>query len=154
MTQKQHCSQSAVIDPCLRCPDHKNALSLKVLRDQRTWFSWRAGPRSPSVRTCLSSSVMWQVESSIQAMLARQQHLQAQRERLSRTVTVNARAPKADWQGSFAWDQEVEHLLHESFGLQEFRFVFFPKHAHVHVTWPSVPFSCIVDIRFCLCQYS
>lgn len=62
-----------------------------------------------------------EVESSIQALLARQQHLQAQRERLSRTVTENARAPKADWQGSFAWDQEVEHLLHESFGLQDFR---------------------------------
>ena len=65
---------------------------------------------------------MWQVECSIQALLARQQHLQAQREKLSRTVTVNARAPKADWQGSFAWDQEVQHLLLESFGLQKFRF--------------------------------
>ena len=78
-----------------------------------------------STYACASVCVLMQVESSIQALLARQQHLQEQRERLSRTVTVNTRAPKADWQGSFAWDQEAEHLLHESFGLQDFRSVSF-----------------------------
>lgn len=68
---------------------------------------------------------MWflvaQVESSIQALLARQQQLQSLRDHLSRTVALNARAPKADWQGFFAWDQEVQHLLRDAFGLLSFR---------------------------------
>lgn len=62
-----------------------------------------------------------QVEASIESLLARQQHLQGQREQLCRKITLNSRAPKADWQGTFAWDQEVDHLLHSSFALQNFR---------------------------------
>ncbi|DBA90570.1 TPA: hypothetical protein ACH3X1_016763 [Trebouxia sp. C0004] len=62
-----------------------------------------------------------QVEASIESLLARQQQLQGKREQLCRTITLNSRAPKADWQGAFAWDTEVDHLLHSAFALTSFR---------------------------------
>ncbi|KAL0042579.1 hypothetical protein WJX79_004210 [Trebouxia sp. C0005] len=62
-----------------------------------------------------------QVEASIESLLARQQQLQGKREQLCRTITLNSRAPKADWQGNFAWDMEVDHLLHSAFALANFR---------------------------------
>ncbi|DBA93778.1 hypothetical protein WJX82_009492 [Trebouxia sp. C0006] len=62
-----------------------------------------------------------QVEASIESLLARQQQLQGQREQLCRTITLNSRALKADWQGNFAWDAEVDHLLHSAFALASFR---------------------------------
>lgn len=77
-----------------------------------------------------------QVEASIESLLARQQHLQGQREQLCRKITLNSRAPKADWQGTFAWDQEVDHLLHSRFALQNFRYNSagaLPKHMHTSV---------------------
>ena len=66
-----------------------------------------------------------QVEASIESLLARQQQLQGNREQLCRTITLNSRAPKADWQGNFAWDMEVDHLLHSAFALASFRCSFY-----------------------------
>jgi len=66
-----------------------------------------------------------QVEASIESLLARQQQLQGKREQLCCTITLNSRAPKADWQGNFAWDMEVDHLLHSAFALASFRFSFY-----------------------------
>ena len=66
-----------------------------------------------------------QVEASIESLLARQQQLQGKREQLCRTITLNSRAPKADWQGNFAWDAELDHLLNSAFALASFRFPFY-----------------------------
>lgn len=77
-------------------------------------------------RCCLTGCMPCQVEANIEDLLARQQQLQEQREQLFRTITVNSRAPKADWQGTFAWDNEVHHLLHTSFALDSFRSCFCP----------------------------
>lgn len=62
-----------------------------------------------------------ELEHKIESLLARQQVLQAQREQLCRSVSANARAPKADWQGSFAWDDAIKAHLQTQFGLQAFR---------------------------------
>ena len=62
-----------------------------------------------------------QLEHEIESLLARQQVLQAQREQLCRSVSANARAPKADWQGDFAWDDAIKTHLQTHFGLQAFR---------------------------------
>ena len=62
-----------------------------------------------------------ELEHEIESLLARQQVLQAQREQLCRSVSANARAPKADWQGSFAWDDAIKAHLQTQFGLQAFR---------------------------------
>lgn len=69
-----------------------------------------------------------QVEASIESLLARQQQLQGQREQLCRTITLNSRALKADWQGNFAWDAEVDHLLHSAFALASFRSSFYSRY--------------------------
>jgi len=76
---------------------------------------------------CMSREHMYpmQVEASIESLLARQQQLQGKREQLCRTITLNSRAPKADWQGNFAWDAEVDHLLHSAFALASFRCAFY-----------------------------
>ena len=72
-----------------------------------------------------------QLEHEIESLLARQQVLQAQREQLCRSVSANARAPKADWhprltgtQGDFAWDDAIKMHLQTHFGLQAFRCIF------------------------------
>lgn len=66
-----------------------------------------------------------QLEHEIESLLARQQVLQAQREQLCRSVSANARAPKADWQeGDFAWDDAIKTHLQTHFGLQAFRCIF------------------------------
>ncbi|KAL3144145.1 hypothetical protein ABBQ32_003934 [Trebouxia sp. C0010 RCD-2024] len=62
-----------------------------------------------------------QVEADIESLLAKQQGLQNQLEQLRRTITLNSRAPRADWQGYFAWSNEINHLLHTAFNLQSFR---------------------------------
>ncbi|PSC67654.1 mediator of RNA polymerase II transcription subunit 34 isoform X1 [Micractinium conductrix] len=64
---------------------------------------------------------MRQLESQIEALLARQGVLQAERERLARVASAEARAPRADWQGSFEWDARVAQLLRSVFGLAAFR---------------------------------
>lgn len=46
----------------------------------------------------LKSAYGNQVEKEIEALLARQNTLQAQREQLLRQISVDKRAPKADWQ--------------------------------------------------------
>ena len=61
------------------------------------------------------------MESQIEALLARQGVLQAERERLARVASAEARAPRADWQGSFEWDARVAQLLRSVFGLAAFR---------------------------------
>ena len=76
-----------------------------------------------------------EVEHEIEGLLARQQVLQAQREQLRRFVSANARAPKADWQGSFAWDDAIKAHLQSQFGLQAFRCTF----SRSPVTASSVP---------------
>ena len=40
-----------------------------------------------------------QVDRKIEHLFARQRHLQSQKERLSRLVEVDQRAPRRDWQG-------------------------------------------------------
>ena len=67
--------------------------------------------------------VCLQVEADVENLLAKQQRLQGQREQLCRTITLNSRAPIADWQGNFAWSNEINHLLHTAFNLQSFRSV-------------------------------
>lgn len=68
--------------------------------------SWRAAP---------------QVEADIEHLLARQQHLSDQRERLQQRLAAEARAPNADWTGAFEWDGRVEAALQNVFGLDGFR---------------------------------
>ena len=72
-----------------------------------------------------NTCIAMQVEASIESLLARQQQLQGKREQLCRTITLNSRAPKADWQGNFAWDAELDHLLNSAFALASFRFPFY-----------------------------
>jgi ATP-dependent DNA helicase Q1 len=63
-----------------------------------------------------------QVEVQIEALLVRQAALQEERERLQRFRAVQERAPLADWAaGTFAWDQRVQQLLGDVFGLSSFR---------------------------------
>lgn len=62
-----------------------------------------------------------QVEAEIEHLLARQQHLSDQRERLRQRLAAEARAPKADWTGAFEWDGRVEAALQNVFGLDDFR---------------------------------
>ncbi|KAL3130511.1 hypothetical protein ABBQ38_15564 [Trebouxia sp. C0009 RCD-2024] len=62
-----------------------------------------------------------QVEADIENLLAKQQRLQSQLEQLHQTITLNSRAPRADWQGHFAWSNEINHLLRTAFNLQSFR---------------------------------
>lgn len=45
----------------------------------------------------------WQVEHQVEVLLARQAALQAERERLTRAMAVERRAPRADWTGAFPW---------------------------------------------------
>lgn len=62
-----------------------------------------------------------QVEAQIEHLLSRQAALQEQRERLQRMRAAEARAPRADWLGTFAWDGRVQQLLGDVFGLRSFR---------------------------------
>lgn len=63
-----------------------------------------------------------QVGDQIEGLLARQAELRAERDKLQRLITSEARAPKADWaRGAFPWDAEVCALLRDRFGLQAFR---------------------------------
>lgn len=55
----------------------------------------RLWPRPPPAFT--------QVEHQVEALLARQAALQAERERLTRAMAVERRAPRADWTGAFPW---------------------------------------------------
>ncbi|KAL4440297.1 hypothetical protein ABPG75_003298 [Micractinium tetrahymenae] len=64
---------------------------------------------------------MRQVEGQIERLLARQAALQEERERLSRVLAAEARAPRRDWQGAFEWDARVAQLLGAVFGLPSFR---------------------------------
>lgn len=63
-----------------------------------------------------------QIEHEIESLLTRQQVLQAQRDQLSQLVSTNARAPKADWQGTFDWEDTIKISLQENFGLPTFRY--------------------------------
>lgn len=44
-----------------------------------------------------------QVEHEVEVLLARQAALQTERERLTRAIAVERRAPRADWTGTFPW---------------------------------------------------
>lgn len=76
---------------------------------------------TPEVQLQAVEAELRQLEQEIESLLTRQQVLQAQRDQLCRFVSANARAPKADWQGSFAWDESINTLLQTHFGLQAFR---------------------------------
>lgn len=76
---------------------------------------------SPEVQLQGLEAELGQVEQEIERLLQRQQYLQAQREQLCREIAVNARAPKADWHQSFAWDAAMAEHLATDFGLQSFR---------------------------------
>ena len=62
-----------------------------------------------------------QVEGQIEALLVRQRQLLDAREALQQQVTADRRAPRADWRGAFAWDEEVGRLLRDAFGIGSFR---------------------------------
>lgn len=54
----------------------------------------------------------------MEALLARQAQLQAERDRLERIISAEQRAPKADWtKGTFPWDARVAQLLSQTFGI-------------------------------------
>ncbi|KAK9814024.1 hypothetical protein WJX73_009544 [Symbiochloris irregularis] len=76
---------------------------------------------SPAQQLQLVETDLAQVESDIESLLAKQSSLFAQRDSLRLQVSQDERAPKADWQGTFEWDTEVQKLLSQSFGLQSFR---------------------------------
>ena len=63
-----------------------------------------------------------QVDRQIEHLFARQRQLQSQKERLSRLVEVDQRAPRRDWQGQFDWDDAVARALKDVFGIQTFRY--------------------------------
>lgn len=64
----------------------------------------------------------FQVESEIERLLACQQQLLEEQERLRRTIAAEQRAPRADWAGaSFPWDAGVAELLRQRFRLPSFR---------------------------------
>ena len=75
----------------------------------------------PEVQLQGLEAELGQVEKEIECLLERQQYLQAQREQLCHEIAVNARAPKADWHQSFAWDAAMAERLTADFGLQSFR---------------------------------
>lgn len=62
-----------------------------------------------------------QVENKITRLYTRQQYLQQRREQLQQSIQQEARAPKADWQGSFEWDTRALQVLDSTFHLQAFR---------------------------------
>ena len=62
-----------------------------------------------------------QVNHQIEALLLQQQQLQARRNNLLRELETNKRAPKANWAGSFEWDEKATHALNSVFKLKSFR---------------------------------
>eukprot|EP00884_Botryococcus_braunii_P011001 jgi/Botrbrau1/19902/Bobra.0059s0023.2 len=62
-----------------------------------------------------------EISAEIERLLARQQKLHQERERLQRSIFLDRRAPKRDWEGTFTWDDRILALLSERFGLQQFR---------------------------------
>ena len=62
-----------------------------------------------------------QTEGQIEELLAQQQQLLARREQLEQQLSADRRAPRADWQGSFPWDVEVQSTAEAVFGITSFR---------------------------------
>ena len=63
----------------------------------------------------------------IETLLLRQQQLQAKRDALLRNVETSKRAPKADWAGSFEWDEQSKNVLKSVFKLKAFRYTILDK---------------------------
>lgn len=71
-----------------------------------------------------------QIEGQIEALLAQQQQLLACKEKLEQRLSANRRAPRADWQGTFPWDKEVQRIVGTFFGITSFRSVTRPFASH------------------------
>jgi hypothetical protein len=63
-----------------------------------------------------------QVKRQIEDLLASQQSLQAQKEKLQQELAINERAPRAAWHSAFQWDTDVARVMAGVFGLRAFRY--------------------------------
>ena len=62
-----------------------------------------------------------QIEGQIESLLAQQQELLGGKEILEQQLSAVRRAPRADWEGSFSWDTDVQNTADEVFGITSFR---------------------------------
>ncbi|GIL70438.1 hypothetical protein Vretimale_3595 [Volvox reticuliferus] len=63
-----------------------------------------------------------EVKSQIEILMQQQDQLRARRDQLLRQIDQERRAPKADWrQENFPWSAKLNQILHDVFGLREFR---------------------------------
>ena len=69
------------------------------------------------------SLCFWQVNGQIEKLLRRQQDLQRKHNTLLQKVETNRRAPKADWSGTFEWDEMGKQILNDMFKLASFRYL-------------------------------
>jgi len=74
-----------------------------------------------------------QVEESLEALLSRQSELRKHREDLQRRLAAERRAPKADYNASFAWDTQLQEALTNTFSLPSFRQVHVGMHPQMHL---------------------
>ena len=63
------------------------------------------------------------VEREVADLLEEQAELQDRRAHLQYAAAQDARAPRSDWQGAFAWDAQALQLLQGTFGLSQYRCV-------------------------------
>lgn len=62
-----------------------------------------------------------QVENEIESLLEKQRNLLDIKQKLQEQVAADQRAPKADWQSKFRWDDQVQSILEAVFKLSHFR---------------------------------
>ncbi|KAK9820921.1 hypothetical protein WJX74_008097 [Apatococcus lobatus] len=74
-------------------------------------------PSEPQEQLEAVEQELQEVDAQIEVLLARQQHLQKEREQLQYLCSTNERAPKADWAGKFDWDHYLNKALAEQYGL-------------------------------------
>ena len=71
----------------------------------------------------LHRPLCFQVEGQIESLLAQQQHLLARKEQLEQQLSADRRAPRANWQGSFPWDADVQDNAEAVFKITSFRYL-------------------------------